>query len=222
MLREMVARYERPAMLWAGGKDSTVMLHLARAAFLGDIPFPIVFIDTGWQFRETYEYIDEILDRWNLRKQYIVLSNREARIDGVSPETVSSARCCTYLKTAPLRDFVAKNNIDALAVGIRFDEHGLRGKEMWFSERRDPQHTRVHPILHWSLEEIWEYVLKHDVPMNPLYKRMIPKGEDETLTYKSIGCYPCTEPVPYGSEERAGRRQDKDKIMERLRALGYM
>lgn len=220
-LREMNARFENPCMLWAGGKDSTTLLNLARAAFFKEIPFPVVFIDTGWKFRETYDFITYLKNLWKLPLK--VITNTEARIDNVSPETHTKMRCCTYLKTIPLRDFIIENNIDAIAVAIRADEHPARGKELVFAERFDPPHTRVHAILHWSLEDIWDYINTFHIPKNPLYDRVIiRKGVD--YRYKSIGCWTCTEPVPKEALERAGRAQDKESeaVMERLRALGYM
>lgn len=215
IMREAKARFKNPAILFAGGKDSTVMLYIARQAFLGQIPIPVVFINTSWQFKETYNFIEMIKNMWNL--DLVHAKNRLALMKGVSPKNHPKMECCTMLKTDALRDIIENQGYDALMVGIRWDEHEVRSKETNFSPKTDPDHVRVHPILHWSEKDVWDYIKKENIPINPLYSYNI-----EGKRYRSIGCYPCTKPVSDEEAERAGRAQDKEEVMERLRALGYM
>lgn len=218
LLREAKATYKNLALMWAGGKDSTLMLYLAKQAYYGQLP-PVVFLDTTFAFRETKEFIRTVSKLWNI--DLIYAQNRQALSEGCNPWTLSHMECCTKLKTDALHQCISEHGFDALMFGIRHDEHAIRGKEKVWSPRDVPEHMRVHPILDWSEDDVWEFTKKHDVPINPLYNRRV-----EGKRYYSLGCYPCTKPMlPTDYEalgERGGRSQDKEQIMERLRALGYM
>ena len=219
ILKEAKARFKKPVMLWAGGKDSTTMLTIARKAFsqLAKFPFPVMLIDTGYQFKETYEYMEKYAQEWKLN--FIRFKNERALKKGINPFTTDHFRCCNALKTEALSMAIKKYKFDAVLVGIRWDEHGVRGKESYFSWRDNPPHMRVHPILNWSEKEIWGYLKKNKIPYNPLYDRI----EHGNLIFRSIGCWPCTKPIPKEQiEERGGRALDKEELMEDLRALGYM
>ena len=218
LLREAKATYNKLGIMWAGGKDSTLMVYLAREAYYGDMP-PVIFLDTTYAFRETREFIRTLSKQWNLPLLYA--QNREALTHGVTPWTHSHLECCTKLKTDAMHTCIQTQGFDALMFGIRHDEHALRGKEQWFSPRDVPDHMRIHPILHWTEADVWAFIKQHDVPVNPLYNRRI-----ENKRYYSIGCYPCTAPLSPEEHallgERGGRSQDKERCMERLRVLGYM
>ena len=218
IIRETKALFENPLVLYAGGKDSTVMLYLMRMAFpMKKIPFSVAFIDTGLQFKQTYEYLKMMDGLWGLDLKY--LENKEAKERGVNPTDFPTFQCCTELKTKALNAYVKENGHDAVFVGIRWSEEGIRGKEKFYSTRRDPPHFRVHPLLNWGEEDVWGFARKEGLPMNPLYSQV----DHDGLVYRSIGCYPCTAPIAKDAvDERAGRSQDKEAIMERLRALGYM
>lgn len=217
ILQQTVEKFKKPVILWAGGKDSTTCLAIARDHFGGKLPFPVLFIDTTYKFTETYEYMEKYAKEWNL--DFIKVTNREALEKGINPWSVSHFEYCNEMKTKPLKKAIAEFGFDSVITSIRWDEHGIRGKEQYFSVRTDPPHTRVHPILHWSEAEIWEYLKSRNVPHNPLYD----KEEHGGLVYRSIGCWPFTKPVPKGTvEERAGRALDKERLMEDLRSLGYM
>ena len=216
MLREARANYKNPIMLWAGGKDSTVLLHLAREAYLGTVPMPVVFVDTTFQFTETKEFMDMVTDRWKLDRR--IAQNRKALMEGVCKERDGSMVCCTRLKTDALLDYIRKNKVDGVFEAIRRDEHYVRNKSKDYVRQRDPDHDRIHPILYWTESDIWDYTKKFNVPYNPLYDRV----EHGNLRYRSIGCYPCTKPVSPEGAERAGRSQDKEDQMEQLSRLGYM
>lgn len=212
-----VATFKKPVLTWAGGKDSTAALSIARELFNNDLPFPVLFIDTTYKFTETYEYMAKYEKEWGLN--LIRVANREALEKGVNPWSVSHFEYCNEMKTKPLKKAIVEMGFDAVLTAIRWDEHGIRGKEQYFSVRTDPPHTRIHPMLHWSEKEIWEYLHSRNVPYNPLYD----KEEHGGLVYRSIGCWPFTKPVPKDAvEERSGRQLDKERLMEDLRSLGYM
>ncbi len=185
----------------------------------------------------------------------IVAKNDEALKSEVSPEK-DRFECCTQLKTQALKNLLEKEKFDALILAIRRDEHGIRAKERYYSPRDDHfkwdyknqpaemwdlyvkpsedfSHMRVHPILHWSELNVWQYVQQEDLPVNPLY------FAEDGKRYRSLGCQPCTVPISSNAKtigeiveeletsktaERAGRAQDKEKayMMQKLRALGYM
>jgi 3'-phosphoadenosine 5'-phosphosulfate sulfotransferase (PAPS reductase)/FAD synthetase len=217
-MREAKAEYKNLAIMWAGGKDSTLMLYIAREAYYNQLP-KVIFLDTTFDFRETKEFIRRVKAFWKIDLLYA--QNREVLSKGINPWDYSKMECCTKLKTDALNQAIEKHKFDGLMFAIRWDEHPIRGKELYFSPRDVPEHMRVHPMLHWSEDDIWAFIKKYNVPYNPLYDREI-NGKK----YRSLGCYPCTSPLSDEEwkkmGERAGRSQDKEKIMERLRALGYM
>ena len=272
ILREVNARYDKPAILWSTGKDSTLSLALCREAFFGKVPFPVVHIDTGYLFPQMYMFRDKIVKLWNL--DLVIARNDKELENGMSPDRHTRFDCCMALKTMALKNLLEKEHYDALILSIRWDENPIRGYERYFSPRdskwhwrvarekteeelkkgdapvvseQDAElagwdiyatdfgpecsHVRVHPILHWSEIEVWKYIKEHNIPWNPLYKSVNGKR------YRSLGCIPCTEPIESDAKtideiieelkvtkikERAGRSQDKEKLMERLRYLGYM
>lgn len=254
IIREAMAQFKNIACLWSVGKDSTTLLWLCRKAFFGKIPFPVIHIDTGFKFPEMYKFRDELVKEWNLR--LIVAMNREAIKEGINPKTKDKFECCTKLKTEALKICLEEHKFDALLVGIRRDEHGIRAKERYFSPRNkrfqwdyknqppemwdlykgifeDEIHFRVHPLLHWTELNVWEYIQRENIPVNPLY------FAKDGKRYRSLGCIPCTEPIysnaltikeiikelkSIDTPERAGRAQDKERayMMQKLRSLGYM
>jgi sulfate adenylyltransferase subunit 2 len=253
ILREAYAEFKSPAVLWSTGKDSTTMLWLCRKAFLGRIPFPVIHIDTGYKFKQMYAFRDELARQWGL--DLVVAQNKKALEAGVNPKD-SKLDCCTQLKTQALRECLEERGFDALILAIRRDEHGIRAKERYFSPRNENfgwdyrdqplemwdqfqglvvggSHMRVHPILHWRELDVWEYIRREGIPVNPMYFAKNGKR------YRSLGCEPCTMTVDSDAAtmdeivqelketkiaERSGRAQDKEKAytMQKLRALGYM
>ena len=253
IMREAYAEFRKPAVLWSTGKDSTTMLWFCRKAFFGEIPFPVIHIDTGYKFKQMYDFRNEVAKEWQL--DLVIAKNEEAVEEGVGPNE-GKFECCTKLKTEALRQCLAEHDFDALILAIRRDEHGIRAKERYFSPRdenfkwdyRDQplemwdhfqgligehSHMRVHPILHWRELDIWEYIKKEAIPINPMY---FAQGGRR---YRSLGCEPCTLTVESDAAnideiveelkttrvaERSGRAQDKEKAytMQKLRALGYM
>jgi sulfate adenylyltransferase subunit 2 len=133
VLREALNKFKNPALLWSIGKDSTTLLWLIKKAFYGKVPFPVVHIDTTYKFPEMYEFRDKLAKEWGLN--LIVEKNEEAIARGISYTTHDAFICCNELKTNGLKQAVEKHEFDALFVGIRRDEHGIRNKERFFSPR---------------------------------------------------------------------------------------
>ncbi len=242
-------------MLWSIGKDSTTMICIARKAFYGRIPFPVVYIDTGKHFKEMYEFRDKCTKEWNL--DLIISKNENIKNQDIEQE--DKIKCCDLRKTHALKETLAEQKFGALFLGIRRDEHGVRAKERFFSprdqdfrwdykdqvpeiwdqyktQRTSEQHLRIHPLLQWTELDIWQYIKRENLPVNPLYftgKRFNGKR------FRSLGCETCTNPVESTATtldeiieeikntkiaERSGRAQDKEEAdaMQKLRALGYM
>jgi sulfate adenylyltransferase subunit 2 len=253
VIREAVKQAKKPAIMWSMGKDSTALLWLVRKAFFGKVPFPAIHIDTGYKFPQMYKYRDKYSKEWKLDLK--IAQNKEARASGMGPDNTDHVNCCSTLKTKALKDFIEKEGFDMLLVAIRRDEHGVRAKERYFSPRdekfkwdyknqppemwdvykkkEDDHHFRVHPILHWTELDVWKFIQKENIPINPMY------FAKEGKRYRSLGCMPCTKPIDSDADtidkvveelkttdvsERSGRAQDKETIsaMQKLRALGYM
>jgi len=241
ILREGYFRFNRIALLWSMGKDSTTLLWLAKKAFLGKIPFPIIHIDTGYKFEEIYSFRSQLTKEWGLN--LLVTQNRPAIKKGISPTKVGHLACCTELKTNALKLAIKQYKLEALFLAIRRDEHGIRAKERFFSPRdknfiwnyknQPPEvwnyyktttpeegHIRIHPLLGWKEIEIWEYIRKENLPVVSLYFAKNGKR------YRSIGCKCCCKPTPSNANtidkiinelkktkisERSGRAQDKEE-----------
>lgn len=239
ILREAYKKFGKLGMLWSIGKDSTVLLWLAKKAFFGHCPFPFIHVDTKFKIPEMIEYRDRIAKEYDL--DLIVHSNTEALEAGMSPEH-GRLVCCKALKTDGLQQVVTQYGFDGLILGIRRDEEGSRSKERVFSERnaesewdytnQPPElwdqfktdfpkgnHIRVHPILHWNEIDIWEYIGRESIPLVDLY------FAKDGKRYRSLGCAPCTGKIDSNAVtvpqiieelknstvgERAGRAQDQE------------
>lgn len=252
IIREAYKQFHDIAMLWSIGKDSSTLLWLCRKAFFGKIPFPIMHIDTSYKFKKMIEWRDIYAKKWELN--LIIGRNEEAIKAGMGPK--NKLACCTALKTEALKQTIDKYKFKALLLGIRRDEHGIRSKERYFSPRNqefkwdyknqppelwdqfkskqsDEEHIRVHPLLHWTELNIWEYIKRENIPITNLYFAKNGKR------YRSIGCECCCSPIDSDADnidkiihelkttntsERAGRAQDKESayMMQKLRSLGYM
>lgn len=190
ILRETIAAFANPAMLYSIGKDSSVMLHLAQKAFApGKPPFPLLHVDTLWKFREMIAFRDETAAR--LGMTLLVHVNEDGRARGISP--VSNAATHTQLmKTDALRQALDHWQFDAAIGGARRDEEKSRAKERIFSHRSashtwDPRNQRpelwrlfntrinagesmrVFPLSNWTELDVWDYIRAEDIPVVPLY-----------------------------------------------------
>jgi len=191
IIREVVAEFRKPVMLYSIGKDSSVMLHLARKAFApGPLPFPLMHIDTGWKFREMIAFRDKTVRDLGLR--LIVHTNQEGVAQGVNPITHGSAVHTDVMKTQALKQALSLHGFDAAFGGARRDEEASRAKERVFSFRTathqwDPRNQRpelwsiyngriktgesirAFPLSNWTELDIWQYILLEDIPVVPLY-----------------------------------------------------
>jgi phosphoadenosine phosphosulfate reductase len=208
VLKEALQRFGgKIALAWTGGKDSTTTLHLLRDLCGGQVPIPVLNIDTSVKFKEIYDFRDWIAQEWQLNLR--VERNEEALKEIKVAE--NKEECCLRLKAQVISRAMVKYGWQALITGMRWDEQPDRARDEYFSPRQDPPHTRVHPILHFSEMDIWQYIKEKAVPYCILYR----KG------YRSLGCEPCTKLGVAGQPERAGRDQRKEEIMKRLRSMGY-
>ena len=191
ILREVAANFERPLLLYSIGKDSSVLLHLARKAFYpAKPPFPLLHVDTGWKFREMIAFRDETARTLGL--ELMVHVNEEGRRAGINPIASGSARHTDVMKTEALRQALAAYRCDAAIGGARRDEEKSRAKERVFSHRTaaqrwdpkgqrpelwrlyntriDPgESMRVFPLSDWTELDVWTYVAREDIPVVPLY-----------------------------------------------------
>jgi sulfate adenylyltransferase subunit 2 len=191
ILREAVAEFRNPVMLYSIGKDSSVMLHLARKAFFpGKLPFPLLHIDTGWKFREMIAFRDATADRLGL--DLIVHTNEEGKARGINPITSGSALHTAVMKTEALKQALGRHGFDAAFGGARRDEEKSRAKERVFSLRSpdhgwDPRNQRpelwrlyntrlragesmrVFPLSNWTELDVWEYIAIEQIAVVPLY-----------------------------------------------------
>ena len=191
ILREVVAEFERPVMLYSIGKDSSVLLRLAQKAFHpGPIPFPLLHIDTTYKFREMIEFREEYPK--SIGARLIVHTNDEAISEGTQPFKVGTQRCCGLLKTRALLDGLQAGSFDAAIGGARRDEERSRAKERVFSVRDpngqwDPKRQRpelwnllngrlspgesirVFPLSNWTELDVWQYIHVENIPIVPLY-----------------------------------------------------
>lgn len=191
ILREVVAEFERPVLLFSGGKDSIVLLHLARKAFWPlNVPFPIMHIDTGHNFPEVLNYRDRTVEKLGLR--LIVSSVQDAIDDGRVAEGTEHNASRNRLQTVPLLDAINENRFDAVFGGARRDEEKARAKERIFSIRdhfgqwdprrqrpelwsiyngahRSGEHVRVFPLSNWTELDIWQYIESQGIEIPAIY-----------------------------------------------------
>lgn len=191
VIREVVSQFERPALLFSGGKDSIVLTHLAKKAFYpAKIPFPLIHIDTGHNFPETIEYRDNLITR--VGAQLIVGSVQESIDKGRVREETGANASRNALQTVTLLDTLEQYKIDAAMGGARRDEEKARAKERFFSHRDefgqwDPknqrpelwnlfngkkqigEHFRIFPISNWTEMDVWQYILLEGIELPSLY-----------------------------------------------------
>ncbi|MGB9734492.1 MAG: phosphoadenosine phosphosulfate reductase family protein [Conexivisphaera sp.] len=247
VIGDALSRFARPFVVWSGGKDSTVVLHLVREEVTrrGISMPPALFIDHGMHFDETLDFVDKVSREWGFRVVYArnedALSKvRDGKIclDELDGENRREARevgfeggCFDYslesvvgnhlLKTVAMKRAVRKHRIDALFLGIRWDENPARSWEVFISPRGDPPHVRVHPILTFTERNVWDYTLGNGLPVHPLYAKGY-RSLDGKQDSRKVDDRPAWEQDLEGTPERLGRAQDKEGFMETLRRYGYM
>lgn len=251
IFREAFNRIDRIALLWSLGKDSNVMLWLAKKAFLGHVPFPVVHVDTGKKFPEMYDFRAKYSKIWKLD---MILGDCPP-VEEMDPTLPQAARSAAR-KTMGLKKVIEDYGFNGIIAGIRRDEQGTRAKERVFSPRdgtgrwdfkdQPPEfwdqfntdfptgtHIRIHPLLHWTEIDIWRYSQRENIPLISLY------FAKDGKRYRSLGDKDITSPVDSNAStldeiikelettkvsERSGRAMDHEAedSFERLRAEGYM
>ena len=221
LLREAYHSFSNLCMPWSMGKDSNVLIWLSKKAFCGKIPYPLLHIDTTYEFPEMLEFREWAKKHYEL--DLIVKINEDARAgrgaytapvgyDSHDPVTVTHE-----LKSVALQQVLSDRKFDALITGIRRDEDSTRAKERYFSPRNadfeweykdqppefwnqfttalEPgEHIRVQPLLDWTEVDIWRYIEKENIPIPQMY--FARRGEDgHFYRYRSLGCWPITKPV---------------------------
>jgi sulfate adenylyltransferase subunit 2 len=191
IIREVAAEFENPVMLYSIGKDSSVLLHLAKKAFHpGPLPFPLMHVDTTWKFRDMYAFRDRVANEPGIRM--IVHINEEGVRNNVNPFTYGSKKHTDIMKTQALLQALDKYKFDAAFGGARRDEEKSRAKERVYSvrdknHRWDPKNqrpelwhlyngninrgeeVRVFPLSNWTELDVWQYVYLEKIPIVPLY-----------------------------------------------------
>lgn len=240
IMRETAAVFRNPVLLYSIGKDSSVLLHLARKAFYpARIPFPLLHIDTKWKFREMITFRDRIAVDYGVR--LLVHTNEEGRRNQVDPFTTTISEYTRVMKTVALRQALDTYGFDAAIGGSRRDEERSRAKERVFSVReaghrwnprqqrpelwrtynpaiRSDQSMRVFPLSDWTEIDIWRYIMKEGIAVNPLYfakerpvvqrngqlimvdddrypLRAGEKPDLRRIRFRTLGCYPLTAGV---------------------------
>jgi len=203
IFRETASGFKKPVMMYSIGKDSSVLLHLARKAFYpSPIPFPLLHIDTTWKFKEMISFRDRIVAE--TKSQLIVHTNQDGVEANINPFNTNASEYTRVMKTVALRQALDMHGFDAAIGGSRRDEEKSRAKERIFSVR-DPGHRwnpreqrpelwrtyntrlapeqtmRVFPISDWTEADIWHYILQERIEVNPLYfakeRPMVARGD---------------------------------------------
>ena len=191
IIREVAAEFDNPVMLYSIGKDSAVMLHLARKAFFpGKLPFPVMHVDTRWKFQEMYSFREKMVKEYGL--DLITHVNPDGVAQDMNPFTYGSAKHTDVMKTEGLKQALDKYGFDAAFGGARRDEEKSRAKERVYSfrdskHRWDPKNQRpelwnvyngkvkkgesirVFPLSNWTELDIWQYIYLEQIPIVPLY-----------------------------------------------------
>ena len=231
IMREVVAEFAKPVMLYSIGKDSSVMVRLAQKAFFpGKLPFPLLHVDTTYKFQEMIEFRDKFAK--DLGVELIVHTNTKAIEEGASPFKLGTSKCCALLKTRALLDALEKGGFDAAFGGARRDEEKSRAKERVFSFRDkfgqwDPktqrpelwslyngkvekgESIRVFPLSNWTEMDVWSYIDLENIPIVPLYY-----AKEREMVVRGNQLIPLEHNMPLAPGEKP------QMVMSRMRSLG--
>lgn len=235
IFREVVAELDRPVLLYSVGKDSSVLVHLARKAFHpGRLPFALLHVDTGFKFAEMYSFRDRFCAEHDL--ELIVHRNEAAIARNANPFELGTSACCGLLKTRALLDALEAGNYDAAFGGARREEERSRAKERIFSFRDrhgqwDPraqrpelwnvfngrhapgESIRVFPLSNWTELDIWRYIERETIPVVPMYfaaeREMVVRGRSDAAQL-----------IPVDSGMRLAAGEQPEKVWSRFRTLG--
>ena len=231
ILREVVAEFQRPVMLYSIGKDSSVMVRLAQKAFHpGRIPFPLLHIDTTYKFKEMIGFRDGFCAE--IGAKLIVHTNTVAIEEGANPWDLGTQKCCGLLKTRALLDALTEGQYDAALGGARRDEEKSRAKErvysfrdafgqwdpknqrpeLWnlFNSRLNPgESIRVFPLSNWTELDVWQYIQLENIPIVPLYL-----AKKREMIFRHGMLIPVEKDIPLLPGDK------KQQVMCRMRSLG--
>ena len=249
VIKDSIDTFGRPAIVWSAGKDSTVVLNLVEEVFKSkDIAIPpAIFIDHGQHYDETYDMIIKISRDHGFKVIYAKnedfiskIKENKVLVEDLNDENKDALKKINFdfdkkfveysldtfegnhlLKTVPFNNIIKKYRFDALYTGVRWDENEARSIETFISPRSNPEHFRVQPIILFTERDVWNYMFQNKLPIHPLYYQGY-RSIDGKYDTKKIDDKPAWEQDLDNTEERAGRAQDKEKMMERLRNFGYM
>jgi len=231
ILREVVAEFAKPVMLYSIGKDSSVMIRLAQKAFHpGKIPFPLLHVDTTYKFPQMISFRDEFVK--SIGAELIASTNEQAIKDGASPFALGTSKCCAQLKTRGLLDALEAGGFDAAFGGARRDEEKSRAKERIYSFRDkfgqwDPKNQRpelwsiynarvdkgesirVFPLSNWTELDVWHYIYLENIPVVPLYFAKL-----RPMVVRGAALIPTDHNMPLLPGEKP------EMVMCRMRSLG--
>jgi len=231
IMREVVAEFANPVMLYSIGKDSSVMVRLAQKAFYpGKLPFPLLHVDTTYKFKEMIEFRDRFCE--SIGARLIVHTNREAIANGANPFRLGTQKCCGLLKTRALLDALSEGGYDAAFGGARRDEEKSRAKERVYSFRDsfgqwDPknqrpelwnlynsrvdkgENIRVFPLSNWTELDVWQYIELENIPIVPLYFAKL-----RPMVVRNGSLIPVEQDIPLLPHEKP------QMVMCRMRSLG--
>jgi sulfate adenylyltransferase subunit 2 len=231
ILREVVAEFAKPVMLYSIGKDSSVMVRLAQKAFHpGKLPFPLLHVDTTYKFREMIEFRDRFTRE--IGAELIVHINQDAIENGANPFRLGTEKCCGLLKTRSLLDALSEGAFDAAFGGARRDEEKSRAKERVYSFRDsfgqwDPKNQRpelwnlynsrvdkgesirVFPLSNWTELDVWQYIHLENIPIVPLYF-----AKERTMVARGSTLIPVEQDIPLLPGEKP------QTVVCRMRSLG--
>jgi sulfate adenylyltransferase subunit 2 len=231
IIREVVAEFENPVMLYSVGKDSSVMVRLAQKAFApGRMPFPLLHVDTSYKFREMYEFRDRFCRE--IGADLRVFRNEDAIAANTNPFDLGTSRCCALLKTQGLLGALAAGNYDAAFGGARRDEEKSRAKERVYSFRDrhgqwDPKNQRpelwslyngrhnkgesirVFPLSNWTELDVWLYIYREHIPIVPMY---FAKLREMVVRDQQL--------IPVDGPSRLLPGERPEMVMSRFRTLG--
>jgi phosphoadenosine phosphosulfate reductase len=251
VIKDAIGRFghEKIALAITGGKDSTTLLWLFRNV-CNELSIPVpkcMFIDEGDVFSEILDFVETLKRQWNLdiviakntdvtgkakkigdiikvkdlnelNRQELININFNGDEFPFEPESYIGNH---LMKTVSMKMFIQEHGIAALATAIRWDEQEARKKEDYFSPRSNPDHYRIHPILHFKERDIWDAIHTHHIPYCILYTQGYRSLGAKSTTYKNSDIPAWQQDLEH-TTERSGRGQDKELIMEKLRDLGYM
>ncbi|MDA0773062.1 MAG: sulfate adenylyltransferase subunit CysD [Cyanobacteria bacterium] len=236
IIREVAAEFKNPVMLYSVGKDSSVMLHLARKAFYPAVlPFPLMHVDTGYKFPEMYTFRDEFIK--SMGAKLIIHKNEEAMANDMNPFKYGTDKCCAALKTGGLLAGLEKHGFDAAFGGARREEEKSRAKErvysirdefgqwdpknqrpelwnLYNSEINEGESIRVFPLSNWTEVDIWEYIKAEEIPIVPIYY-----AQKREVVMRNGVMIPIDRSSPYTSPKEGEEVLIKNT---RFRSLGCM